>query len=167
MPTPMRPHMPGYGVPDSPEGLLRWSWAEERLVRSRNFWIVTADGRGRPHALPVWGVWSPDDSVLWFSAAPGSRKARNLAVNPQMVAMTEDSVEVVSVEGRGAPIADADRDRMADAYAAKYETTSKARKALADFVKSGAIFEMTPERAFGIIERAEEFSSRATKWVWP
>ncbi|MDP2623650.1 MAG: pyridoxamine 5'-phosphate oxidase family protein, partial [Actinomycetota bacterium] len=107
-PIAVRPHMPGYGVPASPDGLLPWSWAEERLVRSRNYWIVTADGQGRPHALPVWGIWSPGDSVLWFSAAAGSRKARNLAVNPQMAATTEASVEVVSVEGRGAPIADPD-----------------------------------------------------------
>jgi hypothetical protein len=165
-PIAVRPHMPGYGVPESPDGLLPWSWAEDRLVRSRNYWIVTADVSGRPHSMPTWGVWSADDSVFWFSASATSRKVRNLAHNPQMVVTTDDSVEVVSVEGHGAPIADAARDRMADAYAAKYETTPTARKTLADFVKSGAIFEMTPERAFGIIETPEDFSQRATKWVW-
>jgi hypothetical protein len=84
-----------------------------------------------------------------------------------MVATIDDSVEVVSVEGRGGPIADADRDRMADAYAAKYAESAKARKAMARFVKANAIFVLRPERAFGIIERAPEFSTRATKWVWP
>jgi hypothetical protein len=159
--------MPGYGVPASPDGLLPWSWAEERLIRCRNYWIVTADSSGRPHSMPTWGVWSPEDSVLWFSGASSSRKARNLAANPQMVATIDDSVEVVSVEGRGGPIADADRDRMADAYAAKYAESAKARKAMARFVKANAIFVLRPERAFGIIERAPEFSTRATKWVWP
>jgi hypothetical protein len=56
---------------------------------------------------------------------------------------------------------------MADAYAAKYAESAKARKAMARFVKANAIFVLRPERAFGIIERAPEFSTRATKWVWP
>jgi hypothetical protein len=48
--------MTDYGVPEELEGTLPWSWAEERLAESRNFWLVTADGNGRPHAMPVWGV---------------------------------------------------------------------------------------------------------------
>ena len=138
----------------------------QRLVRSRTYWIVTADGRGRPHALPVWGVWSVEDSVLWFSASARSRKVRNLAANPQMVAATEDTVEVVSVEGKGSPIPDAHRERMARAYAAKYESSPDQQEALAEFVMGNAVFQLTPERAFGIIERPDDFASRATKWVW-
>jgi nitroimidazol reductase NimA-like FMN-containing flavoprotein (pyridoxamine 5'-phosphate oxidase superfamily) len=158
--------MPGYGVPDDLEGLLPWSWAEERLVACRNYWVVTVDASGRPHSLPTWGVWSPTDSVFWFSSSRKARKVSNLADNPQMVVTTDDSVEVVSVEGRAQPIADADRDRMAAAFAAKYEEDPAARKAMADFVRSNAIFAMTPDRAFGIIETPDDFSRRATKWVW-
>ena len=29
-----------------------------------------------------------------------------------------------------------------------------------------AIFEVIPQRGFGIIEREEEFAQRATRWVW-
>ena len=38
-----RPHMPGYGTlgPDQGTGLLPWSWAEERLVRSHDYWVAT------------------------------------------------------------------------------------------------------------------------------
>jgi hypothetical protein len=104
--------------------------------------------------------------VLWFSASSSSRKVRNLASNPQMVVTTDDSVEVVSVEGTGSPAADQDRDRMAEAFAAKYEASPEARPTMAEFVKANAIFELTPERAFGIIETPEDFSNRATKWVW-
>jgi nitroimidazol reductase NimA-like FMN-containing flavoprotein (pyridoxamine 5'-phosphate oxidase superfamily) len=158
--------MPGYGVPDSPDGLLPWAWAEERLVRTRNYWVVTVSADGRPHSLPTWGVWSPEDSVFWFSSSSSSRKARNLAANPQMVVTTDDSVEVVSVEGTGTPISDLDRDRMAQAFAAKYEAEPDARPAMAEFVKSNAVYELAPARAFGIIETPEDFSNRATKWVW-
>jgi len=158
--------MPGYVVPDDPEGLLPWSWAEQRLTTCRNYWVVTVDASGRPHSLPTWGVWSPADSAFWFSSSPTARKVRNLVANPRMVVTTDDSVEVVSVEGRAHPIADIDRDRMAEAFAAKYEEDPDARTAMADFVRSNAILTMTPERAFGIIETPEDFSRRATKWVW-
>ena len=104
--------MPGYGVPADPDGLLPWSWAEERLTGCRNYWVVTADASGRPHSMPVWGVWSVEDSVFWFSASHGSRKVRNLSENPQMVVTTDDSREVVSVEGRAHPLDDAGEHRI-------------------------------------------------------
>jgi len=58
-PTRSRPYMPGYGIhpPDEGSGLLPWSWAEQRLHSSHTFWVVTLWPDGRPHAMPVWGVW--------------------------------------------------------------------------------------------------------------
>ncbi|GEM_PF-6107262 len=38
---------------------------------------------------------------------------------------------------------------------------------MAKFLRDGALFEVIPSRAFGFIERAEEFSASATRWVWP
>ncbi len=50
-----RPHMPDYGV-DTPSWVpLPWSWAAERLLANRNYWVVTVSAAGRPHVLPVWG----------------------------------------------------------------------------------------------------------------
>ena len=40
-------------------------------------------------ALPVWGVWSDDRPGFAFSCAPGSRKAANIAANPQVCVMPE------------------------------------------------------------------------------
>src|SRR4029077_11959937 len=53
-----RPYMPGYGTLPANEGtgLLPWSWAEERLVASRNYWLVSVWPDGGPPALPVGGV---------------------------------------------------------------------------------------------------------------
>ncbi|HEX6597605.1 MAG TPA: pyridoxamine 5'-phosphate oxidase family protein, partial [Acidimicrobiales bacterium] len=83
-----RPYMPDYGV-DTPEWRpLPWSWAAERLVAARNIWVVTASAEGRPHALPVWGVWDEGDHRFGFSCGPRSRKARNLAANPQAAILT-------------------------------------------------------------------------------
>ena len=145
--------MKDYGVPDEPDGLLPWSWAEERLVRNRNYWVVTASAKGRPHALPVWGVWLPDSSSFAFSCAPTSRKARNMQANPQVVFTVDDTVECISVEGWGCPFF-------------PHPTRPDKQAELATFVKSNAIWQIVPQRAFAVIEREQDFAQRATRWVW-
>jgi hypothetical protein len=44
-PAPSRPHMPGYGLPEGPDGLMPWSWAEQRLCRQGT--TVRSPGRYR------------------------------------------------------------------------------------------------------------------------
>src|SRR5437870_13479915 len=97
-----RPRMPGYGIvgPDEGTGLLPWSWAEEQLSTSRNFWLATRWPDGRPHVMPVWAIWH--GGALWFSSSKQSRKARNLAADPRRVLTTEDSQNPVIVEGAAA-----------------------------------------------------------------
>ena len=73
MPTAAPPVL--YGAPAPPGELLLWSWAEQRLVDARNYWIATTRPDGRPHCRPVWGVWLPDG--FWFST--GSLARHNLA----------------------------------------------------------------------------------------
>lgn len=51
--------------------------------------------------------------------------------------------------------------------AARYEADTEEQAKLAEFMLSGAVFEVTPHKAFGLIESAERFSSSATRWVWP
>src|SRR5579875_3443496 len=99
IPEVSRPYMPGYGVagPDEGSGLLSWSWAAERLTAARNYWVASAWPDGRPHVMPVWGMW--DDAVLWFSSAVESRKAKNLIADPRCVVTTEDASDPVIIEG--------------------------------------------------------------------
>ena len=158
--------MAAYGVPDDLDGVLPWSWADSRLSSSRNFWIVTASIKGRPHAMPVWGVWMSALERFAFSCAPQSRKARNLSENPQIVVTIDDTVECVSLEGRARAISGTEADPFVDAYARKYEDDPVKQTALAAFMRENSIYEVTPERAFGVIEREDEFAQRATRWVW-
>jgi nitroimidazol reductase NimA-like FMN-containing flavoprotein (pyridoxamine 5'-phosphate oxidase superfamily) len=159
--------MADYGVPDDLDGVLPWSWADERLTACRNFWIVTASTSARPHALPTWGIWMSEIERFAFSCSTHSRKARNLRTNPQIVVTVDDTVECVSVEGRAREVAGADTEPYVDAFARKYESDPVKQRELAEFIHSNAIFQVVPERAFGIIEREDEFSQRATRWVWP
>ena len=160
-----RPWMPDYGV-DTPEWEpLPWSWAAERLGANRNFWVVTVSADGRPHALPVWGVWNDDEGRFAFSCSPRARKARNLAGNPHAVVMTDDTVECLSIEGQADSVSDEQRQaQWIDRYLAKYRPM--APDLSADFLRQHLMLEFVPGRAFAIIEREDEFSTRATRWVF-
>jgi hypothetical protein len=159
-----RPHMPEYGVDTDRWEALPWSWASERLRRSRNLWVVTVSASGRPHALPVWGVWSDDVPGCMFSCAPSARKAANIAANPQVCVMVDDTVEVVSVEGTARLLTDdADLDLWTEPYQAKYVDAD----ITADWLRQNSVFEVTPQQAFGIVERGDAFSDRATRWRFP
>ena len=164
--------MSDYGVPTDTTDALPWAWAEERLVANKNYWVITATAAARPHAMPVWGVWLPETDRFWFSCAPSSRKARNIMENPQCAVTVDDTVECVSVEGRARivdPAARADRaaiDQAVATYVSKYWDQPADHAESSAFVRSNTLIEVTPERAFGIIEREDEFARRATRWRW-
>lgn len=162
--------MADYGVPTDLAGALPWTWAQQRLIENRNYWVVTASAAARPHAMPVWGVWLPDTDRFWFSCSPNARKARNIHENPHCVVTVDDTVECISVEGTARiidSVHDADGiDNAVAAYVRKYWPDPAVHGAMGAFVRSHAIVEVTPDRAFGIIEREDEFARRATRWRW-
>lgn len=149
--------MPGYDL--FPEaggpGLLPWSWAEERLASSHNYWIGTVSANGQPHATPVWAVWL--DSGLYFSIGSRSLKARNLARDPRCTATTEYAGEAVIIEGTAAIVTDVDvLARFKAAYDLKYDWDIDVTK--------GPIYATTPVTVFGFIEAAKDFAGTATRW---
>ena len=149
-----RPHLPGYGVrePKAEHDLLPWQWAEERLVESRNYWVATARPNGRPHLMPVWGVWH--GAALWFSTGAESVKARNLAADPRCSISTERGDEAVIVEGRVERVGPARLEAVYAAYRAKYEWP----------VDGETLYVVRPEVAFGFVEHADQFAATATRW---
>lgn len=162
-PVAERPHMPDYGVDTASWTPLPWSWAVQRLLANRNFWVVTVSASGRPHALPVWGVWDDGENRLAFSCGPRSQKARNLKANPHVAIMTEDTVECISLEGRAAPVDDTGRqDVWIERYLAKYRPMSADLSA--EFIRQNVIVEFKPDRGLAVIEREAEFATRATRW---
>ena len=77
-PKPTRPHMPGYGLPKGTKGLLPWSWAEERLTKSHNYWISTCSPDASPHTMIVWGLWLDGTST----SAPDRNPAKSATSPP-------------------------------------------------------------------------------------
>ena len=91
------PQVPSlYGM-KSPHKFLPFAHADERLAKSRNYWICTSRPDGRPHSIPVWGFWL--DGALYFGTARATRKARNLAHNPAISVHLESGDDVVILEG--------------------------------------------------------------------
>ncbi len=152
--------MPGYGVqnPDEGTGLLPWSWAEERLRSSHDYWLASTWPDGRPHVMPVWGLWI--DGALWFCSSLGSRKARNLLRDGRCVVATDDPLEPVVVDGVATQVTEpAALAAMLDAMNAKYETTYGL--AFLDPAVN-ATFRIQPQWAVGLIER--DFTGSPTRW---
>jgi hypothetical protein len=111
--------IPGYGISTEPDGQLPWTWATQRLTASRNYWVSTTRPDGRPHAMPVWGVWL--DDALLFSTDPDSVKGRSLAARPDVVIHLESGEEVVAAFGQAERLDPGDVPAgFVPAYAAKY-----------------------------------------------
>ncbi len=158
-----RPHMPGYGVlgPAEGTGLLPWSWAEERLTASHDYWVATVRPGGGPHVMPVWAVW--DAGCLWFSSGLGSRKARNLDLDPRLTVTTDNAREPVVVDGTAERVADLEaRTRFIGLSNAKYGTDYSV-----DFLDPAVngTYRVTPRWAFGLLE--SDFAGSPTRWVFP
>ncbi len=103
-----------------------WQDVERLLVEAQLYWIVTVRADGRPHAVPLVGVWQ--DRA--FAVCTGSRepKQRNLDVGAHVAVTTGstgangwDSGEDVVVEGTAVRVTGAGAlQALADGWFAKY-----------------------------------------------
>jgi len=163
VPKPSRIQAAGYGFPESTKGLLPWSWAEQRLKKSHNYWITTvkqdASPQASPHTMVIWGLWQ--DGRYLFSTGSKSRKALNLAQNPNCIVCTENAAEAVIVEGV-AEIADvAARRKFLPTYERKYEFDMSTMKDDILSMKE-PVFSVRPRVVFGLWEK--HFQSKSTRW---
>ena len=155
-----RPYMPGYGIRPASEGtgLLPWSWAEDKLTVSRNYWVVSAWPDGHPHAMPVWGMWHAGG--FWFSSSKPSRKSKNLTADPRCVVATEDTQNPVIVDGIAELITvQADLITMLALENAKY-STDYGIEMLDPALNSS--FRVRPRWVFGL--EAGDFTGSPTRW---
>ena len=149
-----RPQMPAaYGLAGEPDGQLEWSSVVAQLTSARNYWVCTTRPDGRPHAMPVWGLWFGDAVV--FSTDPASRKGRNLAARPEAVVHLESGDDVVILEGRVEGFG-GDFGASADAYQAKYAFRPEPGP-------DHGVYAMRPRIV--LAWREVDFPRSATRWV--
>lgn len=147
--------MEGYGIPAHRKGMLAWKRVSEQLLKSRNYWVGTTRPDGRPHVVPVWGVWL--DEALYFGTDRRSRKARNVATNSGMVIHLESGDDAVILEGVAEEISERSVvGRIDEAYVAKYKMR------LTEAPGKLVIYAFRPRAAFAWRER--DFPRSATRW---
>jgi hypothetical protein len=158
-PKASRPRAQGYGFPETSKGLLPWSWAEQRLKKSHNYWITTVKPDRSPHTMVVWGLWQ--DGRFLFSTGSKSRKARNLAENPNCIVCTEHAHEAIIVEGI-AEIADVTaRRKMLPTYERKYKFDMSSMKDDILSMKE-PVYAVRTRLVFAMWEK--HFQSKSTRW---
>jgi general stress protein 26 len=115
---------PLYGDPsaDAPA----WADVDHRLAAAQLYWIVTVRRDGRPHAVPLCGVWR--DGAFFFCTGDAEQKMRNLEHDPH-VAVTAGPLGAhgwakgkdIAVEGVATRVTDEALLRdLAEAWRSKY-----------------------------------------------
>ena len=154
--------MPGYGLPRTRKGLLPWKWAEDRLKKSRQYWIATTRPDGRPHVMIVWALWM--NGAIYFSTGKQTRKAQNLAKDPHCTMCNENAGEAVILEGTVEIERNVERIReFIRLYEKKYKwklgEMAEGLLSLKD-----PVFLLRPSVGFGLWEK--KFAPSATRWLF-
>jgi hypothetical protein len=106
-----------YGRPKEP---LDWATVRTELERAQRYWIVTVRDDGRPHAVPVDGIWL--DDAWYYGGSDQTVHHRSVLANPDVVMHLEDGMKAVIVEGevRHTTPHEALARKLADASRQKY-----------------------------------------------
>jgi nitroimidazol reductase NimA-like FMN-containing flavoprotein (pyridoxamine 5'-phosphate oxidase superfamily) len=115
---------PRYG--DTSATAPPWQDIEQSLIDAQLYWIITVRADGRPHAVPLVGVWY--DGAFAFCTGTEEQKHRNLEANPRVAVTTGstgangwDSGREVVVEGTAVRVTDGSAlTALAHAWFAKY-----------------------------------------------
>ena len=115
---------PRYGDPTATAP--PWEQIEQLLADAQLYWIVTVRADGRPHAVPLVGVWH--HGTFAFCTGPEEQKQRNLDDNPRVAVTTGstgahgwDSGKDLVLEGTAVRVTAADDlQELAAAWSAKY-----------------------------------------------
>ncbi len=88
----------GYGTPTA---TLDWGPVRSRLAAAPTYWVVTCRADGRPHVVPVDGLWL--DDVWYYGGADDAVHVRTARAHPQVAVHLPDPQRCVVVEGRVRP----------------------------------------------------------------
>ena len=159
VPEPIRPTMQNYGINQTKEALLDWSWVSQELNKSKNYWICSTRPDARPHAAPVWGVVIED--IIYFGTDKKSVKTRNLQANPQVVVHLESGDDCVIIEGEVIEVTDIEiLEKMAALYPTKYPSF----KPTAEELQANMNYAVKPKLVLAWKEN--DFPNTATRWLF-
>ncbi|HZY93417.1 MAG TPA: pyridoxamine 5'-phosphate oxidase family protein [Candidatus Bathyarchaeia archaeon] len=127
------------------------------MTSSHNYYLAITRPDGRPHVMPVWGVWLAN--MFYFSTGVNSRKSRNLSVNPNCAVIPEKAAEAVILEGNARRVKNrSELRRVAVDYKKKYDWDMSDSK--------DPVYRVTPALAFGIAENPGPLRANPTRWIF-
>lgn len=85
---------PQYGNPGT---LLAWPDVETRLAGASHYWLATTRPDGRPHVVPLDGLWV--DGRWYFGGADTTVRHRNLLADGRAALHLADATSAVIVDG--------------------------------------------------------------------
>jgi hypothetical protein len=181
----MAERLPVAEQPLVPNGAAATPWAKalERLEnpeKYRTYWLAMARADGRPHVMPLLGLWL--EGAFYFVTGEGTRKGKDLADNAHCVvtfgSQTLPALDLI-IEGEATRVTDESAlRRVAEAYASKMGWPLEVRddgvfgpNAPTAGSPPYAVFELTPTTVFGLPgvagtdeEGGFERSLRPTRW---
>ena len=115
---------PDYG--DASATAPPWSEIEQRLIDAPLYWMVTVRRDGRPHSVPLVGVWT--NGAFHFCTGRLEQKWKNFEANPHVTVLAGPlgadgwgRGKDISVEGVVERVTDvAQLQELADGWRAKY-----------------------------------------------
>jgi hypothetical protein len=107
-------------------GTAPWAMAKERLEnpeRPRTYWLATVREDGRPHVMPIIGMWM--EGAFYFVSGERTQKARNLVREPRCTVVsgttTLPSLDLI-VDGAADMVTDEEAlRRVTEAYRTRME----------------------------------------------
>jgi Pyridoxamine 5'-phosphate oxidase len=135
---------------------LAWATVRERLEQAAQYWFVTIRKDGRPHVVPVDGLWL--DDAWYYGGSPATAHQHNVQRDPRAVIHLDDPAAAVVVEGV------LERQPRPMALARRLAAASKAKYGYGPSPELYAegVWELRPQRA-----RAwSNFPTDATRFVF-
>jgi len=170
-------NLDGYGAPVIPwtkvcelleEGMAQITQAPGSGGPGRHTcWLATVRPDGRPHVVPVGVLWG--DGTAYFTAGPGTRKAKNLVHDPRCVITVATAAFDLVAEGEARKVTEeATLERVAEQYSgAGWSPTVRDGALYAQYSAPSAgpppweVYEFTTSTLFAL-GTAEPFG--ATRW---
>lgn len=114
----------GYKMPEDDSNLLSWDFVVEQMEGARHYWISTVSPAGRPHVVPLWGIWF--ENRVHFDGSPKTAWSQHLVRNPHIAVHLPDGNQVVILEGLARIIEDDELDdqkwqTLDTVYQSKYQ----------------------------------------------
>lgn len=121
--TPAR-KVKGYKMPASRENLVSWEFVARQMTQSRHYWISTVFSDGRPHVVPVWGIWH--ENRFHFEGSMQTAWGQNILKNPSVAVHLPSADQVVVIEGTAYIIQDDEIDadtwnKLDSTFQSKYQ----------------------------------------------